>query len=279
MQARPYFMALLLSLTPALGIAQTPPARAATVADSLTITFLANEGVMLASGGKKVLIDGLFLKYKTGFATPADSTQRALQQAQPPFDGVDVILATHQHGDHFHPVPVAAHLRANRRATFLTAQQVIDSLRKHAPARELPASRFIARTSADGTRRRDIVNGVVVETLGIPHGGGWRSRGLEHVAYIVELGGKRILHVGDASFSDEALAPFHLDTARIDVALVPAWLVTDEDGRQLVERWIRPRQVVGIHVMEGDEQHADAALRAALPGAFTFTRSLEQRRW
>ena len=279
MHLRGHLTTLFLSLTPALGIAQTPAPRVATPADSLTITFLANEGVMLASGGKKVLIDGLFLKYKTGFATPADSTQRALQQARPPFDGVDVILATHQHGDHFHPMPVAAHMRANPRATFVTAQQVIDSLRKHAPARELPASRFVPRTTPDGTRRRDVVNGVVVETLGIPHGGGWRSRGLEHVTYIVELGGKRILHVGDASFSDEVLAPFHLDTARIDIALLPAWLVADEEGRQLVERWIRPRQVVGIHVMEGDEQRADTALRAALPGAFTFTRSLEQRRW
>ena len=50
--------------------------------DGLTLTFLANEGVMLSSGGKKVLIDALFVKYKTGFATPADSTQSALAAAR-----------------------------------------------------------------------------------------------------------------------------------------------------------------------------------------------------
>jgi len=265
----------------ALGATATASAQAPrlTTADSLTITFIANEGVMLSSGSQKVLIDGLFLKYKTGFPTPADSTQRRLEQALPPFDGVNVILATHQHGDHFHSAPVAAHMRANPRATLVTSQQVIDSLRRFPPARTLPASRFLPRTMPEGTRRRDVVNGVVIEVLGIPHGGGWRSRGLEHVAYIVEMGGKRVLHVGDASFSDEVLAPFHLDTARIDVALLPAWLVADKKGAQLVERWIRPKQVVGIHVGEGEEDRVSSALRAALPGAVAFTRSLETRRW
>src|SRR5687768_3392502 len=96
--------ALLLSLFAAIGRAAAQAPATAT-SDGVTITFLANEGVMLSAGGKKVLIDGLFLKYQSGFALPADSTQRALQSARPPFDNVDLILATHRHGDHFHPAP------------------------------------------------------------------------------------------------------------------------------------------------------------------------------
>ena len=274
--------ALLVSLAPIVASpagAQARPPIASAATDSLTITFLANEGVMLSSGDKKVLIDGLFLKYKTGFALPADSTQRALQQARPPFDGVDLILATHQHGDHFEPMPVAAHLRATPGATFLAAAQVIDSLRRYAPARDLTPARFLARTTREHARRRDVVNGVSVEQLGIPHGGGWRSRGLEHVAYIVELGGRRVLHLGDASLSDDVLAPFRLDTARIDVALVPAWLLTNEKERAALERWIKPRQIVGFHLGEGEEAGAIAAIRQAAPRAIVFSRSLEQRRW
>jgi L-ascorbate metabolism protein UlaG (beta-lactamase superfamily) len=202
-----------------------------------------------------------------------------LQRARPPFDAVDLILVTHRHGDHFHPAPVAAHLRANPRATLLTSKQVIDSLRRHAPARALPESRLLARTMAPGTRRRETVNGITVELLGIPHGGGWRSRGLEHLAYVVELGGRRVLHVGDANLSDEVLAPFRLDTARIDVALLPTWLLTDAEARRAIERWIRPRQIVGIHVGEGEEERVVRAVQTALPGAVTFVRSLETRTW
>jgi len=247
--------------------------------DRLSITFLANEGVMLSSGSRKVFIDGLFLKYKTGFVVPADSTQNALERARPPFDAVDRVLVTHRHGDHFHPAPVAAHMRANPRATLLTSRQVIDSLREYGPGRSLPASRSMARTMAPGARQRETVNGITVELLGIPHGGGWRSRGLEHLAYIVELGGRRVLHVGDAELTDEVLAPFRLDTARIDVALLPTWLLTSEESRRAIARWIRPRQIVGIHVGEGEEARATREVQAAVPGAFTFVRSLETRTW
>lgn len=244
----------------------------------VSITFLANEGVMLSSGTKTVLIDALFLKYETAYAVPADSTLDALRRARPPFDAVDLVLVTHRHGDHFHPAPVAAHLRANPRATLLTSRQVIDSLRGHVPARDPLAPRLMARTTVPGTRRSEMVNGIAVDVLGLPHGGR-RHRAVEHLGYIVELGGRRVLHVGDAELTEATLAPFRLDTARIDVALLPYWMVTDEDGRRVIERWIRPRQVVAFHVLEGQAERATREVRAALPGAVTFARSLETRRW
>lgn len=246
--------------------------------DRVTITFLANEGVMLSSATSKVLIDGLFLKYETGYAVPADSTRAALERARAPFDAVDLILVTHRHGDHFHPAPVAAHLRANPRAVLLTSQQVIDSLRGHVAPNDLRGPRFMARTTVPGTRRREVVGGIPVELLGLPHGG-WRHRRVEHLGYLVELGGRRVLHLGDTDISEATFAPFRLDTARVDVALVPSWMVTSREGVRVIERWIRPRQVVAFHVGEDDAEQVTRAVRAALPGAITFVRSLDTRRW
>lgn len=254
------------------------PARISHAQEGVTITFLANEGVLLSSGTRKVLIDGLFRKYETGYALPADSTQAALERAQPPFDGVSLILVTHRHGDHFHPAPVAAHLRANPRATLLTSQQVIDSLRGHLASDELRSPRIRARTTPPGTRRREIVDGVAVELLGLPHGGR-RHRHVEHLGYVVELGGRRILHVGDTDVSEATFAPFRLDTARIDVALLPAWMMTSEEGRHVIDRWIRPRQAVAFHVGSDDAVQTTRAVRAAMPQAITFSRSLDSRRW
>lgn len=246
--------------------------------DGASITFLANEGVMLSSGTKRVLIDALFQKYETGFALPADSTRAALEGARPPFDAVDLILVTHRHGDHFHPASVAAHLRANPRATLLTSRQVIDSLRGRLESAALATRRVMGRTIAAGARRREVVNGIVVELIGLPHGGR-RHRAVEHVGYVVELGGRRILHVGDTDISESVFAPFRLDTARIDVALLPIWMVTSREGRRVIARWIRPRHVVAFHVGEGQESAAEREVRAALPAAITFARPLETRRW
>ena len=246
---------------------------------SVSITFLANEGVMLSSGTQKVLIDALFQKYETGYAVPADSTQAALAGARAPFDGVNLILVTHRHGDHFHPAPVVAHLRANSRATLLTSRQVIDSLRSRVPPNTGLERRMLARTTVPGARRRrEEIDGIAVEVLGLPHGGR-RHRGVEHLGYIVEIGGRRVLHVGDTDISEAAFALFRLDTARIDVALLPAWMVTSSEGRRVIRRWIRPRQVVAIHVGEGDQQEVIRAVQSAMPGALTFVHSLETRRW
>ena len=244
----------------------------------VAITFLANEGVLLSSGGRQVLIDALFERYETGYAVPADSTRAALEGAARPFDSVDLILVTHRHGDHFHPAPVAGHLLANAGATLLTSAQVIDSLRDRLPKGDALSPRLVARTMPPGTRRTEVIGGISVELLGIPHAS-FRHRRVEHLGYIVELGGRRVLHVGDAKFDEESFAPFRLDTARIDVALLPHWVVTSAEGRRVIERWIRPRQVVAFHVGEREEEAITRAVSAALPGAITFTRSLERRTW
>ncbi len=254
-------------------------ARAApAVSSGVTITFLANEGVLLSSGGHEVLIDGLFRKYESGYALPAESTLRALERAAPPFASVDLILVTHRHGDHFHPAPVLDHLVANPLALLLASQQVIDSMRGRLAAVPQVIPRLLAGTMEPRTSRRQLVNGVSVELLGLPHGGN-RHRHVEHLGFIVELGGKRVLHVGDADTSEDTFRGFRLDTAGIDVALLPQWMVLNPEGRKVIERWIRPKQVVAFHVGEEEVNSAAADVRKAFPGAVTFTRSLERRTW
>ncbi len=243
----------------------------------VTITYVANEGVLLSSGGTQVLIDALFLHYGPEYAVPADSTQSALERARAPFDSVDLVLVTHRHGDHFHPDPLAAHLRANPGATLLTSRQVIDSMR-HVPGIARLAPRMVARTMAPGTRRRALVNGLPVELLGLPHGGR-RHRHVEHLGYIVELGGRRVLHLGDAELSEATLAPLRLDTSRIDVALVPAWAVTNRESGEAIRRWVRPRQVAAFHLSVGADEREAREIEAAWPGAVALTRSLEARTW
>ena len=246
----------------------------------LSVTYLANEGVLLSAtdsaGTRKVLIDALFEPYDD-YAVPPDTTQAALRRASAPYDAVDLILVTHRHGDHFHPAPAADHLRANPRAVLVTSRQVIDSLRGRVGPELLRSERIVARTLPPGARRSLLVNGVPVHLLGLPHGGE-RHRHVEHLAYVVDLGGRRVLHVGDAELSEATLAPLRIDTMQIDVALVPYWALTDEDTRRIVERWIRPRNVAAFHLGDGDARTA-RSLRSAMPGAHVFQLPLERVEW
>jgi L-ascorbate metabolism protein UlaG (beta-lactamase superfamily) len=274
----PTIATVLLALTLALypGEARLPPA-----ADGISITLIANEGVLLSGAGtggtRQVLIDGLFEPYG-GYAMPPQSTSAALRQARPPFTGVDLVLVTHHHGDHFHPRPVAGHLAANRRAVLVASRQVVDSLRSHAAPELFRSSRIVARTQPPGSRRRMLVNDVPVDLIGLPHGGR-RHRHVEHLAFVVELGGRRVLHLGDAELTEETLAPFGLDTMRIDVALIPYWAVTDGDTRRVIERWIRPGRMAAFHIADGDTAGVRRDLAESAPRAHLFTRRLETITW
>lgn len=265
-------LALTLVLTPGEATAPRP-------ADGVTITYLANEGVLLsgagAGGTRHVLIDALFESY-AGYPVPAESTTLALRRARTPFAAVDLVLATHRHGDHFHPAPVAEHLAANPRAILVAPRQVVDSLRGRASADIL--RRVAGRTQRPGTRRPMLVNGVPVELLGVPHAGR-RHPQVEHLAFAVELGGRRVLHLGDAELSEETLAPFRLDTMRIDVALIPYWVLQDDETRRVIERWIRPVRMAAFHISDSDSVRTRRELAGSAPGIHVFTRRLERVSW
>lgn len=264
--------ALSAVFPPSVPRAPQPPSRA-------SITHLANEGLLLTDGTRKLLIDALFADYGPSFARPADSTQRQLEQARAPFDSVSVVLVTHRHGDHFGAREMTLHLQASPTATLVAPTQVIDSLLQYAPARQLPATRRQRRTVPAGTRRRETINGVTINLLGIRHGGGGRLRPRpEHLAYLIELGGRRILHVGDAATDDDAWAALRLDTARIDIALLPDWMVDGEEGRRLIARYIKPRQIFAIHLATGAAPRTDAATLNGVP-VRRFARSLERLEW
>jgi L-ascorbate metabolism protein UlaG (beta-lactamase superfamily) len=239
----------------------------------VTITFLANEGVLLSDGRKKVLVDALFLKYGPRFAVPADSTQYALENARAPFDGVDLLLATHLHGDHFQPAPVSKHLAANPASTFVAAPEVIDSLRGALSVNRESFRRAIGYLTPLGTVRREVAAGVAFEMLGLKH------YELQHYGYIIELGGRRILHLGDTNEAARSFAAVGLDTLRVDIALVPAWMGTQPAEREAIRRWVRAPRIAFFHLFEDNHEATTATLRREFPDAHIFRRSLETVKW
>lgn len=256
-------------------VAQSSPSRPDGTAQpaAIVITFLANEGVMVASGGKKILIDALY-REGGGYAVPADTTQACLEQAKAPFDSVALVLVTHAHDDHFHPAPVLAHLRANVGSVLVGSAPVVDDLRRRIPANDRTGDRLLAPRVATGSRRREVINGVTVEILRAPHG-----PDDEHLAYMLDLGGRRVFHIGDADPTEAALAGFRLDTAGIDIALIPHWMLVDAGSRRVIERLIGAKHVVAMPIGQRDYDGIARQVADVMPSAVTFRRSLEQLRW
>lgn len=256
--------------------------------DSLLVTFLANEGVMLSAGGTSVLIDALFGEGLRGYGVVTPETRALLERAAPPFDRVAAVLATHAHRDHFDAAPAWRHLQANPRALFVSTPEAVDSVRAVAgPAASTNSGRLIAALPANGERRLVAsAPSIRIHALGLPHSSGTRRATPQNVGFVVEIGGFRVLHIGDTNEPEGSFASLRLDELGIDLALLPSWYLSGESRQDVVRRTIRPRALAAVHVAPlpkgggsllggGAAERERARIRAAFPSAHVFDRELE----
>lgn len=262
--------------------AMEPAPTAPVSATALEVTYLANEGFMIAGGGKKVLIDALFGEGLKGYAV-VSSTQRALLEgARAPFADVDVVCATHFHGDHFNAEPVLAHLTNNPQAFFFSTPQAADKLRATGKFDAVKA-RVIAALPQEGERLHTGHRGVGVQLLNIHHG---RTRPVENLGFLIELAGKRILHIGDSEAEPAVFQKYEISQARIDVAFLPTWYFENDEFKRAVREQMQPRHIVVMHVppdtafsrlRDGDFQKKWAQIKAEFPNAVYLAQELDKK--
>lgn len=217
----------------------------------VSATYLANEGFLLDGGGRKVLIDALFGSGLEGYPAPPPDLRSKLETAQPPFDDVDLVLATHYHGDHFEAQAVARHLRANREARFVSTPQAADQAR--ALLRDDPQAleRVEGIHPQEGVIESLTRGGVELKVLNLHHGRNRRPP-VQNLGFLISLGGLEILHIGDTEATAEDLRPYDLKSRRIDLALLPVWYLTYEEWIEAMRREIQPARIGVMHLAEPD---------------------------
>ena len=170
-----------------------------------TVVYVGNEGVFISDGAKAVLIDGLHRKYDDAYLFPPPDLLSAMEQARPPFDQVRVLLVSHVHGDHFHPESAALHLRSNPKATFVTDAQKAADIARNYPAHESVRTQVHEATPEWKETILHEKDGIRVKLLGMKHGTE-RHWWIKNLGHIVEIGGKKFFHFGDADMGEENFA-------------------------------------------------------------------------
>jgi L-ascorbate metabolism protein UlaG (beta-lactamase superfamily) len=228
-------------------------------------TALANEGVLLRAGGDAVIVDALFREGIRGYASLPAGERQALEEGRAPYDGVGVALATHAHADHFDPEAVRAWLAAHPDGHFVSTPQAVARLRGAGGPRArglLPAA---------GAREVLALGKARVTVFNLHHGEG---QPVSNLGFLVELGGRRFLHVGDTEVTAAELRPLHLESARIDLALLPFWTLLGPEAGAIQEA-IGARAVAAVHVPAPDAP----ADYFGPPGSLEGLRAALSRRW
>jgi L-ascorbate metabolism protein UlaG (beta-lactamase superfamily) len=220
-----------------------------------------NAGYLITVGDKRILIDALYEGYPEG-------TLKPVVYAQPPFDDVDLILATHEHRDHFSPELVARYMQENPSPLFVSTKSAVRQLLAEDSALR---GRTRGVELQKGERRQIDVAGVELEALYLSHG----MVGILNLGFIITVDGAQLFHTGDLSPDHvrvSYLQDYGLPEKQLDVAFVPDFLLTMEEYHAHVTEGIQPRHVMPMHYPYEDPP---IGVEDAFPNAFVFTDTME----
>lgn len=241
-----------------------------------TIRYIANEGVLIRAGNKQILIDGLHREYKPAYAFPPPDLQNLLETAQKPYDKINLLLASHIHLDHFHAESIGLHLKNNPRAIFASSGQAADEIAKNFADYEKIKAQIKPIVYEWKKAVEYNQDGVKVRFLGLRHANA-QFVGIQNFGHLIEVGGKKFLHIGDADMTAENFSVFDLAKENIDVAFIPYWFLLSEQGRRLVKEQFNPKQIIAVHISPNEAGKISEDLKKASPETVPLTKILEER--
>ena len=243
----------------------------------IQVTYLANEGFLLESGDTSVLVDALSGDGLPGYPVVPPAIRADLEAARGRFAGVDLVLASHHHGDHFDPAAVARHLRANPGAVFLSTPQAVARLRRElGPAAE--GRDLLATYPAEGELAELSPAGIDIAVLNLHHGR-YRRPLVENLGLLLRIGGLDVLHVGDTEAVEADLSPYRAPLTEVDVWLLPGWLLDAPAWREARDRSAAGASLVAMHLFAADAPREWFGSAGDLAGQVAGIREAFPRAW
>ena len=219
-------------------------------ASGLQITYLANAGFLLDDGKHKVLIDALFGDGLRGYPKVPEPTRSRLEAANSPFDDIDLVLVTHHHGDHFDAAAGGGFLVASPSTVLVSTPQVIGRLKRESVWPQI-SDQARAVFPDEGTIETLVVNGLDLKVLNLHHGRSRRPQ-VENLGFLVELGGNRVLHIGDTEVDRNDVAALDLPALDVGIGLLTTWFLSYQHWADVVSQEISPEHIIGMHMSTRD---------------------------
>ncbi len=254
---------------------------------SLDVTYVANEGFLLESAGKKVLIDATFGGFEAEWCdVPSGITVGLMERGEAPFNDVDLIASTHAHLDHFNAEITAEHLINNSRCSFISTPDALDELKKIESFENFREA-IIKTLPEKGAPVKMEVNGIGIKIFRIDHSKYMikdettremynRHEKVQNLGYIIELGDFKIWHGGDGLWSVEEVEKIGLAAEEIDLAFLH-----DGPPDRLfgIKEIIQPKHVILMHINPAGKEPVAASLREQqITDMTVFMKELEKRK-
>lgn len=226
----------------------------------VTVTSLANQGVLVSDGKTRVMVDGLVVEPYALYAGLTPEAAGLFERMEGPFADVDLVLVSHRHHEHNQPAHACRFMEKSARARLVTSRQVIDLMREKCRTFVTGNPRVREVNPQPGEAVRLTQGGARVTVFPLSHGTRKYAR-IQHFGHLVELGGVTVLHVGDAAPDAAAFEQAGLGEVRVDVALVPYRYLEPGPGEALVRRFMDAPLKIAVHIPP--DEHAEIAAHIA----------------
>ena len=240
--------------------------------DGARVTFIDNAGFLITVGDKKILIDALYDTNNPNIDPPREVIQRAVN-AEPPFDNIDLVIATHSHADHFTADLVRDHLRNNERAVFVSSPDAVRTIKQMGDEFD---ERLISVDLKPGESSHLSIKGIELDCLYITHG----FASFLNIGVVITVGDYTFFHSGDMSIDSMAedavsladLQGYGLDQKEIDLAILPINIFVLDESVTLIENGIQARYLAPMHY---SYQYPPTWVEEKLSNAIVFKDTLE----
>jgi L-ascorbate metabolism protein UlaG (beta-lactamase superfamily) len=238
--------------------------------EALKITYTCNEGFIIETREKKVLIDALVWAEPPICSRAMVEKLDQMGKALPPFDNADLILVTHQHGDHFYLYAVGDTLKNNPNAILVTNRYAETMIHLEYDDWDQVAERIRVMDIEPGQTDRMTAGGIELEGL-------MTSPEAHSLGFILKMGGFTLFHAGDAG-SGPGMPEFYrsqgLPDLGIDIAFVPWWNMIDPQEFAFLEEGVQARQYIPMHLQTDQGCYLQQILNMD-PKAIPFTQEME----
>jgi L-ascorbate metabolism protein UlaG (beta-lactamase superfamily) len=224
------------------------------LAHQASITYVANEAVLIKNGDKKVLFDPFFHQTFGTYQWLPEDTKQAIFTGIAPFDNITAIVISHAHGDHFAADDVLMYLQKYPNTQIIAPEQAVTELTALAGSNQVLSQVTSVKLALNQAPKSLEVAGLLIDVVRIPHAG-WPGRAnIENLVFRVTLKNQgasvTVMHMGDADPDDNHYLPYkdHWQKRVTDAALPPYWFYFSAEGRDILNDILNVKKSVGIHV-------------------------------
>lgn len=216
------------------------------------ITYTTNAGILIENENIKIMIDGIHSKKVPGFSAVPDILLEKMINGRDNFKDIDYLLFTHYHYDHLDFKVLNKYLEKNISQAVILPDEKSKDIENFIINKHATCKKKILLNSEHYVMKEIRLDDIRIQYFKSFHDGK-EFLDVQNYSYILHIGNKTFLHIGDTEINKENLEI--LKDVNIDFAFLNFPFLSLPRGRRIINDIIKPEKLIIFHLpLEKDDE-------------------------